>query len=108
MKTSNHSTPLRSQLRDDFMKADAEALLDQKTIAAFLSRTHSWCEAARHRGTGPRYVKLGRSVRYRKSDVLAWLKANSTEATSTADCDMKRSKAAKPCALSNSKGASHV
>lgn len=31
----------------------------------------------RHRGTGPRYIRVGkRSIRYRRSDVLAWIDAN--------------------------------
>lgn len=35
----------------------------------------------RMEGTGPRYVKLGRSIRYRSSDVQAWLEANTVETT---------------------------
>lgn len=31
-------------------------------------------------GTGPRMVKLGASVRYRRDDVLAWLKASEANA----------------------------
>jgi predicted DNA-binding transcriptional regulator AlpA len=30
----------------------------------------------RSRRRGPRYIKVGASVRYRRSDVLAWLEAN--------------------------------
>ena len=32
--------------------------------------------AMRHKGTGPRYVKLGRKVYYRRADVQAWIEAN--------------------------------
>jgi hypothetical protein len=32
--------------------------------------------AKRHMGTGPRYVKLGRKVYYRRADVQAWIEAN--------------------------------
>lgn len=32
--------------------------------------------ARRHMGTGPRYVKLGRKVYYRRADVQAWIEAN--------------------------------
>ena len=35
----------------------------------------SWA-AMRHKGTGPRYVKLGRRVYYRRADIEAWIEAN--------------------------------
>lgn len=35
----------------------------------------SWA-AMRHKGTGPRYVKLGRRVYYRRADIDAWIEAN--------------------------------
>lgn len=38
-------------------------------------------EAWRLRGEGPRFVKLGRSVRYRGEDLLAWIAANLRSAT---------------------------
>lgn len=31
--------------------------------------------AMNHRGTGPRRIKVGKHVRYRRSDVDAWLEA---------------------------------
>lgn len=38
----------------------------------------------RHRinGTGPRYVKLGKHIRYREHDIEAWLEAQSRTSTS--------------------------
>jgi excisionase family DNA binding protein len=38
----------------------------------------------RYQGKGPRFVKIGRHVRYRRSDVEAWLEANVRESTATA------------------------
>ncbi|MGO3152364.1 MAG: helix-turn-helix transcriptional regulator [Galactobacter sp.] len=35
----------------------------------------------RYLGRGPKFIKLGHSVRYRESDVLAWLDANTHEGT---------------------------
>ena len=32
------------------------------------------------KGTGPRYVRAGRHVRYRRRDVESWLEQNSTPA----------------------------
>lgn len=34
----------------------------------------------RYRGVGPRFLKLGGHVRYRPSDVAAWLEASATPA----------------------------
>jgi predicted DNA-binding transcriptional regulator AlpA len=42
----------------------------------------SWLAKARMRGDGPSYVKLGRSVRYRESDLLQWLKSRARLSTS--------------------------
>lgn len=35
----------------------------------------SWA-ALRHRGTGPRYIKVMRKVFYRSADIAAWLDSN--------------------------------
>lgn len=51
-------------------------LWDQKTLAAYLQKSEAWCERARWAGEGPRFVKLGRHVRYRAEDVLAWIDEN--------------------------------
>jgi predicted DNA-binding transcriptional regulator AlpA len=51
-------------------------LWDQKTLAAYLGKSTAWCERARWAGNGPRFLKLGRHVRYRADDVLAWIEDN--------------------------------
>lgn len=38
----------------------------------------------RHEGTGPAYVKVGRRVRYRMSDVEAWLDAHTVTTSESA------------------------
>lgn len=45
-----------------------------------LSTVQKW----RHYGTGPRAHKLGRHVRYRRSDVEAWLEQRVTPLTARA------------------------
>lgn len=37
------------------------------------STVYTW----RYHGTGPRAIKVGRHIRFRRSDVDAWLEANS-------------------------------
>jgi hypothetical protein len=39
----------------------------------------------RHLGKGPRYVKFGRHVRYRRSDLDAWIEAHTVEPSKPED-----------------------
>ena len=51
-------------------------LWDQKVLAAYIGKSIAWCERARWAGDGPRFVKLGRNVRYKADDVMAWIDEN--------------------------------
>ncbi|SIQ61529.1 helix-turn-helix transcriptional regulator [Marinobacterium stanieri] len=59
-------------------------LLTQKDVAQCLGKSVKWCERARIEGTGPRYLKLGRTVRYRAEDVVQWMNDRVFESTSQA------------------------
>lgn len=48
-------------------------LLDTEETAAKIRKSVSWLNHARQTGSGPRYLKLGHTVRYRDEDVDAWL-----------------------------------
>lgn len=74
-----------ADLRTEFWRAPNESLLDRKTTAAGIGYTVGWLESVATYGGGPVLTKIGRSVRYRKSDVLDWLKANSRRIRSTAE-----------------------
>lgn len=50
-------------------------LLTQKQLAQYLQKSTAWCERARWEGKGPKFVKLGRHVRYKSTDVEAWINA---------------------------------
>jgi predicted DNA-binding transcriptional regulator AlpA len=65
----------RSRSRAPKTGTDFERLLTPREAAQFLRLSLSWLAKARMRGDGPPYVKLGRSVRYRESDLIGWLKA---------------------------------
>lgn len=58
------------------------ALWDQKTLANYLGKSTAWCERARWAGEGPKYIKLGRHVRYKAEDVLAWIDASARNSSS--------------------------
>lgn len=40
--------------------------------ATFLNVSKSWLAKLRVSGGGPRYVKLGKAVRYREDELLSW------------------------------------
>ena len=52
---------------------DADELLTARELAAELKVSLRTLERWRAQGIGPVYVRLGRTVRYRRSDVNAWL-----------------------------------
>jgi predicted DNA-binding transcriptional regulator AlpA len=58
------------------------ALLKTKEAARLLSLSSRTLERLRLEGSGPRYCKIKRSVRYRESDLLAWLDRRSITSTS--------------------------
>lgn len=69
LKNTEDSAP-----RHTGIAKDAEA-------AEFLRTTRNQLSRLRYEGHGPRYVKLGRSVRYRWEDLYDWVDSN-VQATS--------------------------
>jgi excisionase family DNA binding protein len=57
-------------------------MVSQAEVAELLGVTERCIEGWRVRGGGPRYVRVGRLVRYRESDVSAWLDARTRASTS--------------------------
>jgi predicted DNA-binding transcriptional regulator AlpA len=50
-------------------------LLDEAKLAARLDLSRATLQNWRYAGKGPRYIKIGRLIRYRNPDVDAYLKA---------------------------------
>ena len=50
-------------------------LMDQKGLAEYLMVSEKTLEHYRWKKVGPRYFKIGKLVRYRKCDVIEWIKA---------------------------------
>lgn len=61
--------PTRLHLLNEFDSAPESALFNQQTIAAVLSCSTQLLERNRWAGMGVPYLKIGRKVLYRKSDV---------------------------------------
>ncbi len=62
-----------------------DPLLTPHDAARFLALSKSWLAKLRMTGDGPAYVKLGRQVRYRLSDLQAWTEKAVCQSTSDAD-----------------------
>jgi hypothetical protein len=54
---------------------DDDALFDTPNAAAYLQVSTQWLELGRCKGYGPAYVKQGRLVRYRKADIIEYLRS---------------------------------
>lgn len=56
-------------------------LLTAAELAAKLHKTAAALAQWRYKGTGPKFIKLGGGIRYRASDVEAWLDAQTRSQT---------------------------
>lgn len=54
----------------------ASPLIDEPALAAKLGVSRSTLQSWRYAGRGPRFIKLGRMVRYRVADIDEFLRAN--------------------------------
>lgn len=57
-------------------------LLTTEQLAELLSLRTNTIEVWRLKGHGPRFCKLGRSIRYRRADVEEWINENIYQNTS--------------------------
>jgi len=51
------------------MAEQIDRLLSQKEVAAWIGMSEAWLEQARFKKTGIPFVKIGKSCRYRTSDI---------------------------------------
>lgn len=61
---------------------DPHGLLDEHAVADFICHSVRTLQKWRVTGQGPEYFKLGRSVRYRRCDVIDWVEARRKAHTS--------------------------
>jgi predicted DNA-binding transcriptional regulator AlpA len=47
-------------------------------LAEATGQSHQFYELARFHGYGPKFIKIGNMVGYRRSDILAWLRERAT------------------------------
>ena len=63
----------RTKAIAEFYSAPTDALFNQTVVAHVRDCSTATLERDRWTGSGIPFLKINRSVRYRKSDVLAWL-----------------------------------
>ena len=69
--------------------SDPTRALTEREVAELLGLAVATLRAWRHRGKGPRFLRLGRSVRYLPSDLADFVRASAvdTKAVSSSDDD---------------------
>ncbi len=63
-----------------------DELLDTLTVARYAGLSPVTLRKWRMTGAGPRFVRLGRAVRYRRAELDAWLSRREFKNTTEADC----------------------
>jgi predicted DNA-binding transcriptional regulator AlpA len=82
MKKRKHYIDKRADVVIDASKGDGDELLHTKETAKWLGVSTQWLEIGRSRGYGPTYTRVSaRTVRYKRSDVLAWLETRKHQCT---------------------------
>jgi excisionase family DNA binding protein len=60
----------------NMQNVDPDALLTEQQTAQLLNISVRTLQAWRIKLAGPRFVRAGRAIRYRRSDLTAWIEAN--------------------------------
>ncbi len=61
---------------------DPDGLMVENEAAHLLAVSQRTLQAWRLRGGGPRFVKAGRAIRYRRRDLIDWMETNAVFSTS--------------------------
>lgn len=75
----NESTTTKRRIPKD---SEGPLLLTEKDVAQLLGYSPRTLQKWRAAGVGPRFVKANRSVRYRREDLLLWIKDRIRRSTS--------------------------
>ncbi len=67
---------MEKKANHDDQPTKAETLLTTEQAAWLLRISRKTLERMRVEGRGPRFVKIGRCVRYRQRDLLTWITTN--------------------------------
>lgn len=77
-----HHLDRRASMLAEIGHGAPDDLLSTRSVAEWLGVSIQFLEIGRHRGYGPKFVRIGPSrIRYRRSDVLAWLEERTFAST---------------------------
>ena len=78
-----HHLDRRASMLAEIGAGTADDLLTTRDVAEWLGVSIQFLEIGRHRGYGPKFVRIGPArIRYRRADVLAWLEQRTFASTS--------------------------
>ena len=77
----------RTTTRERGQMSESTRALTEREVAELLGLSVATLRAWRHRGKGPRFLRLGRSVRYLPSDVADLVRASAVDTTSVSSSD---------------------
>lgn len=66
---------------DRIKEIEADPLLNVREAAVELNISEDWLNKLRSRGGGPKFIRLGRSVRYRRSHLHEFAEENTRRST---------------------------
>ena len=84
MTNETHRTTTQAPRTTRPAKDTATPLYDTREAAAYIDHEPATLEQWRYQGKGPRFVKIGRSVRYRRADLDAFLEQRVFQSTAEA------------------------
>lgn len=67
-------TAVRDALRIE-LRTDTAEYMDTRAAADYLGVSYQFLTIGRHKRTGPPYIKLASAIRYKRSDLDAWMAA---------------------------------
>ena len=77
---------MNKRIQTKLADSDLDRLMDEREAADLLCYTVRALQNWRHRDGGPRFVKVsGRSIRYRRRDLLDWIDGKTIESTAQFD-----------------------
>lgn len=69
-------------MQDNSLSTSSDRLLSRAEVEVTFGLSRRFLEVSAVRGDGPPMVKIGRSVRYRVSDLRSWIEARRVNSTS--------------------------
>jgi predicted DNA-binding transcriptional regulator AlpA len=77
-----HHLDRRADLLAEYGDGNPDDLLKTRAVADWLGVSTQWLEIGRSKGYGPPFVRFSpRRVRYRRGDILKWLKERTYRST---------------------------